>query len=201
MPKVVDHQARRIELAEAVWQVIARDGIAEVSVRAVAAAAGWSTGTLGHYFRSRADLVAFAAELVVERVTERVVARLQDLPTRLTPIERARALLVETMPGDPERFTESSIAFAFLALGLRDPRLAAIQQRHFGGMYDLCRTLVHDLASHGAPLAGSSPDSAARRLHAVVDGLSVHVLAGHLTAEDMATELDAHLATLASSPG
>ncbi|MFC4117007.1 TetR/AcrR family transcriptional regulator [Nonomuraea zeae] len=201
MPKIVDHQARRVELAEAVWQVIAHDGIAEVSVRAVAAAAGWSTGTLGHYFRSRADLVAFAAELVVERVTARVIARMHDLPPQLAPIERARTLLAETMPGDPQRFTESSIAFAFLALGLRDPRLAAIQQWHFGGMYDLCRTLMHDLAAHGAPLAGSPPDSAARRLHAVVDGLSIHVLAGHLTPAEMAAELDAHLATLTSAPG
>ncbi|MFI1989932.1 hypothetical protein [Actinoplanes sp. NPDC020271] len=33
-------------------------------------------------------------------------------------------------------------------------------------------------------------------LHAVVDGLTVHVLAGHLTADQMVGELDAFLAGL-----
>ena len=39
MPRTIDHDARRAELAEAVWRVILHRGIGAVSVRTVAAEA------------------------------------------------------------------------------------------------------------------------------------------------------------------
>ena len=41
----------------------------------------------------------------------------------------------------------------------------------------------------------------AHRLHALVDGLSVHVLAGHLTAGDLVAQLNAYLDELITQPG
>jgi AcrR family transcriptional regulator len=184
VPKVVDHELRRRELAAAVWRVIVRDGIADVSIRSVAAEAGWSSGALRHYFGTRAELLAFACEQVIEQVTERISA--------LRPAGTARAaageILLQTMPVDPPRYTESSIAFAFLALGLGDPELARVQRLHFTSMSELCRRVAGHLTGTDAP---------ARRLHAVVDGLTVHVLAGHLTVAEMVAELDAYLDELA----
>ena len=40
MPKIVDHEARRAELAEAVWRLASRDGLEAVTLRGVAAEAG-----------------------------------------------------------------------------------------------------------------------------------------------------------------
>lgn len=194
MPKIVDHGQRRKELAAAVWQVIARDGVDEVSIRSVAAAAGWSTGSLRHYFATRAELLAFACELVIDQVTERI----QALPTPDDPVQAVRAMLLETMPVDDLRRTEDSIAFSFVALGLSDPELARVQRRHFGSMYELCLQIVEGLAAVGrlAPAPEDHP-TLARRLHAVVDGLTVQTLAGHLTAEEMVAQLDAYLAVIA----
>lgn len=180
MPKVVDHEVRRRELAGAVWRVIVRDGVADVSIRSVAAEAGWSSGALRHYFATRAELLAFACEQVIGQVTERITA--------IRPPVTARDVLLQTMPVDPPRHTEASIAFAFLALGLGDPELARVQRLHFSSMYELCRSVARDL---------TGADAAARRLHAVVDGLTVHVLAGHLPVADMISELDAYLDELA----
>ena len=42
MPKDVDHDARREELLEAVWRVIARDGMERATIRAIAKETGWS---------------------------------------------------------------------------------------------------------------------------------------------------------------
>jgi AcrR family transcriptional regulator len=193
MPKIVDHDRRRRELAAAVWQVIARDGVDAISIRSVAAASGWSSGALRHYFSTRDELLAFACEHVIERVTERIRA----LRPARTPAEAARAILLETMPADERRRTECSIAFAFLALGLGDPRLAEVQRRHFTSMYELCLRLIHELGEHNAlaPTA-HTPETLARHLHAVVDGLTVHALAGHLTAAEMVTHLDTYLTAL-----
>ncbi|SCF21201.1 DNA-binding transcriptional regulator, AcrR family [Micromonospora viridifaciens] len=193
MPKIVDHDQRRRELAAAVWQVIACDGVEGISIRSVAAASGWSSGALRHYFSTRAELLAFACEQVIEQVTERI----QGLRHTGDPVQAVRAILLQTMPVDETRRTEDSIAFAFLALGLGDPELARVQRRHFTGMYELCLRLVQDLAERNAlAQSGQDVETLARRMHAVVDGLTVHALAGHLTAEEIVAQLDAYLADL-----
>ncbi|MEU4560263.1 TetR family transcriptional regulator C-terminal domain-containing protein [Actinoplanes sp. NPDC023936] len=189
MPKVVDHEERRRELAGAVWRVITRDGVAHVSMRTVAAESGWSSGALRHYFATRDELLAFACEQVLTRVTARITA----LRPQGTPQEMVRALLLETMPVDSERHTEASITFAFLALGLGDPALAAVQRKILIGMSELCQNLTRHLLPDASP---QQQLSAARRLNAMVDGLSVHVLAGHLTPAEAVAELDAHLTTV-----
>ncbi|MEV0425733.1 TetR family transcriptional regulator C-terminal domain-containing protein [Micromonospora sp. NPDC050495] len=196
MPKIVDHAERRRELAEAVWQVIAGGGIDSVSTRSVAAASGWSSGALRHYFATRAELLAFACEQVIDQVTERI----ERLPLPADPVAAVRAILLETMPVDERRRIEASIAFSFLALGLGDPALARVQRRHFTAMFEMCRRLVGDLAARGH-LAGEPDrlDTVARRMHAVVDGLTTHVLAGHLGAAEMVAQLDAYLAELTGS--
>ncbi|GAB2598173.1 HTH-type transcriptional regulator PksA [Paractinoplanes abujensis] len=183
MPKIVDHTARRQELAAAVGRVIARDGVADVSIRSVAAESGWSSGALRHYFKTRGELLAFACEQVIDQVTERVERK--QLPDDVW--EAVMAVLLETIPVDEARKAEAEIAFSFLALGLGDPALAAVQKRHFAQMYDLCRQLAHYLTPDG------DAEATARRLHAVVDGLTVHVLAGHLTAEEMQRRLGDYL--------
>ncbi|WP_328851306.1 TetR family transcriptional regulator [Micromonospora globbae] len=193
MPKIVDHAERRRELAEAVWHVIARGGIDSVSTRSVAAASGWSTGALRHYFATRAELLAFACEQVIDQVT----ARIEGLRLPADPVVAVRAILLETMPVDELRRVEATIAFSFLALGLGDPALARVQRRHFSSMFEMCRRLVDGLATHGV-LAGDPDDldTVARRMHAVVDGLTMHVLAGHLSSPEMVAQLDAYLADL-----
>jgi len=198
VPKVVDHEQRRRELAEAVWQVIARDGVDGVSIRSVAHESGWSSGALRHYFSTRAELLAFACEQVIEQVTARITA----LRPPADPVAAVRAILLETMPVDDLRRTEDSIAFSFLALGLGDPELARVQRQHFTSMYGLCLRLVEELSAHGA-LAPSpeDPPTLARRLHAVVDGLTVHALAGHLTSDEMVAQLDAYLTVLTRQTG
>ncbi|NLZ97477.1 MAG: TetR family transcriptional regulator, partial [Micrococcus sp.] len=51
MPKIVDHEQRRRELAQAIWSIIALRGLSAVTLRSVAAEAGVSMGTVQHYFR------------------------------------------------------------------------------------------------------------------------------------------------------
>ena len=193
MPKIVDHERRRQELATAVWQVIAGHGVEGISIRAVAAASGWSSGALRHYFSTRAELLAFACEHVIEQVTERI----QSLRHTGGPVQAVRAILLQTMPMDEMRRTESAIMFAFLALGFGDPQLAEVQRHHFTSMYELCLRLVHDLRELNALApTGDDAETLARRTHAVIDGLTIHALAGHLPTEEMVAQLDAYLAQL-----
>ncbi len=67
MPKVVDGDERRVELANAAIRVIARAGLGAATVREVAAEAGWTTGGLTHYFADKRELLKYTLSVSLER--------------------------------------------------------------------------------------------------------------------------------------
>ena len=183
MPKLVDHAQRREELAAALWRLVMREGIDAASVRRVADEAGWSAGALRHYFESRSELLAFAMELVMRRVAQRV--------GELGPDPAPRALLHQALPLDPERRAEMQVWLAFTMQALVDPALRDLRDRAHAELRGLCRRAVEP---RGA--------AAAERLHALVDGLALHaVLAPSVTTPQRQVELlDAHLAREGAVP-
>jgi AcrR family transcriptional regulator len=72
VPKIVDHDAQRIRFAEATMNLIARHGLEGVTMRAVAAEAGLSYGSLFHYFESKDDLLMHAVRHLMSLQTRRV---------------------------------------------------------------------------------------------------------------------------------
>jgi AcrR family transcriptional regulator len=60
MPKIVDHDVQREKFAEAAMSLIAQQGLEGVTMRAVAAEAGLSYGSLFHYFSSKDELLMHA---------------------------------------------------------------------------------------------------------------------------------------------
>lgn len=71
MPKIVDHQQQRETFAEAAMRLIARNGLEGVTMRAVAAEAGLSYGSLFHYFDSKDALLKHAVRTSLGRQTRR----------------------------------------------------------------------------------------------------------------------------------
>jgi AcrR family transcriptional regulator len=166
MPKIVDHEQRRRELAEAVWRVIRRHGVDGASVRTVAQEAGWSAGALRHYFGTQSELLGFAIELAAERIRERVDAlELADDPRRAV-----EQLLSELLPLDDERRSEAEVWLAFTARSLIDPQL---QVRHAEIDDELRAACVRAVEMLGLP-PGRRRGLEAERLHALLDGLALH---------------------------
>jgi AcrR family transcriptional regulator len=155
MPKVVDHEARRRELAAAVWRVIAGRGPEAVTIRDVAAEAGWSSGALRHYLPTRDDLLVFAFRLAGERATERI---------RAAGDVRVERILEHAMPLDEERRQEALIWFAFVGLAPTHPTLAAELDRAYRDVIDRLAARVGDRERAAA-------------LFAAVDGIAVQALA------------------------
>jgi AcrR family transcriptional regulator len=179
MPKQVDHDQRREELAAAVWRLIMREGVEAASIRRVADEAGWSTGSLRHYFATQSDLLSFAMELVTRRVTE----RLETLPRTGTPQQRALAVLSQVLPLDPERHAEMQVWLAFTTRAFVDPALRPRRDQAHAMLRRLCRQIT-------VALGARAPALAAERLHALVDGLALHaVLAPGTTTPDRQREI------------
>ncbi|HKA82343.1 MAG TPA: TetR family transcriptional regulator C-terminal domain-containing protein [Acidimicrobiales bacterium] len=188
MPKIVDHDARRAELARAVWAVARREGIEHASVRTVAAEAGCSAGSLRHYFPNQSDLLAFALQVVVDRIR----SRLAGIDRDREPRRAARHVLHELLPLDDERRAENEVWLAFTARALVDPSLREIQAEVDQA---LRRTWI-DIAQ---ALGVDRPRLEGERLHALVDGLCVHAALNgdRLPAARIRAVIDHHLGTLA----
>jgi AcrR family transcriptional regulator len=163
----VDHDVRRAELAAALWRLVLRDGIEAASIRRVAAEAGWSTGSLRHYFETHAELLAFAMELVIERIRARVAA----LPRSADRRELAGRLLREVLPLDAERHAEMQVWLAFTTRSFVESNLRALRDRAHIGLRSFCAA--------AADLLRVPPRARAReaeRLHAFIDGLALHAV-------------------------
>ncbi|WP_432503139.1 TetR/AcrR family transcriptional regulator [Kineococcus arenarius] len=194
MPKLIDHAAREVQIAEAAWRVAVRDGVRAVSVRSVATEAGLATASLRRAFPTQNALLAYCLELAGRRVRERTAAAAAGL----APREAARAVLRQLLPLDAERRLEMEVFLLIGALALTDADLRPGYDAAHAELAVGCRGIVLALEQVGQARAGLDPDMEAARLHALVDGLALHLLRlpeGEDTAWAEAV-LDAHLDSL-----
>ncbi len=96
-PKVADtaHE-RRTHIIEATAALMAREGLAGISVRSVAEHAGCSRGLVEHYFKSKAELLGAADRWVNESYLARVENAVGDLHGLAALDARLRNLLPYT---------------------------------------------------------------------------------------------------------
>ena len=127
MPKIVDWDARRDEILSATWRVIARDGIARATIRAIAREAGCSRGILAHYFDDKADILGSALVMSHRRVMTRMEARAAGL----TGLAALRVIMLEALPLDSERDLEAQIEISFWGRALGNPGLRRLQHAEF----------------------------------------------------------------------
>ena len=135
MPKIVDWDARRDEILAATWRVIARDGIARATIRAIAREADCSRGILAHYFDDKADILGSA--LVLSH--RRVVARMEARAAGLTGLAALRVIMLEALPLDSERDLEAQIEISFWGRALGNPALRRLQHAEFDRFTDRLR--------------------------------------------------------------
>ena len=195
MPKVVDHEERRGELAAAVWRLASSEGLEAVTVRRVAEEAGWSTGALVHYFSDKEELLLFAFRTVADRVGRRLAAAKERTSA---PLELARAQLVEGLPLDREREAEVRVWFAFLGLALTRPALARAQRLTYRVWRERVADLLLEAQRRGEVRADVDCTAAAAALVAVVDGLAIQATfePRALSTRRQAEVVDGHLDAL-----
>jgi AcrR family transcriptional regulator len=196
VPKIVDHEQRRRELAEALWRVIAASGPAAVSIRSVAAEAGWSPGALRHYFQTREELLVFAMNLSEDRATERIRGLSARQPADMPLTDRVAEYAEQLLPLDETRRAEYRAWESARILGEHDKDRAQrwnLQRR-------LYRQLVASLV--GTPVGDPFQPHAdpwveewAGYLHTQVDGLSLELMVtpGMLDADDARRRLRSFL--------
>lgn len=196
----MDHDRRRRELADAACVVVARAGVDGASLRLVAEQAGWSIGSMRHYFQTRNDLLAFALRRVGERIEQRITLLTPDA----TPLAHLRAVVVELLPLDAPRREESLVWLAFTARAAVDAGLAPRAEAVWLQIHDPLAAHVNAAIDHGQLPDHLDPAQEASRLQALMDGLVIHLLTvpGTTSAEHALALIDDHLNALqAAVPG
>jgi|SRR5579884_3803172 len=172
MPKEVDHDERREELLEAVWRVIARDGIEGTTMRGIARETGWSTGVLAHYFADKGDIIGSALRLAYERIAARWDRKLQGL----TGVRALYELTLDNLPLDDERELETKLLMNYWGVVMRGQDGTPHPQRRGPLLIDLLTRLVNEGQAAGEIRVDEAPEDIAERLLALIDGFSLHAL-------------------------
>jgi AcrR family transcriptional regulator len=134
MPKIVDHAARRDEIALVACRVVATYGFENATVVRIAREAGYTTGMIAHYFDSKQEIILAALRIVLRRMDERLASPAAHDATLLE-------LLSESLPLDAQRSTEAAFWTAFWGQMSTDKRLKRINawvHREYMRLYTRC---------------------------------------------------------------
>jgi TetR/AcrR family transcriptional regulator, transcriptional repressor of bet genes len=135
MPKIVDHEQRREEIALVACRVVARHGFEQATIVRIAREAGYTTGMVAHYFDTKQDIVIAALRLILRRIEERLTPSEADGPAELLTV------LTESLPVDETRYNECAFWIAFWGQVPTDKRLKRINgwlHREYLRLFERC---------------------------------------------------------------
>jgi AcrR family transcriptional regulator len=157
----VSEETRREDILRAAYDVAVRQGLEALTLRAVAARATVSHGTVLFHFKRKSELVASLLDRVLYATT---VLRIPDVVAQVTrPSERMHALLraeMDRLSTDPRHFR---LFLDYWTIGVRN---ATIRQR-IRIMLEEYRGAFKDLAD--AVVAGERDSSTNRAVKATTD--------------------------------
>ncbi|MDJ0681896.1 MAG: TetR/AcrR family transcriptional regulator [Xenococcaceae cyanobacterium MO_167.B52] len=129
----MSQQDRRIEVSEAAWRVIVREGLDRTSIRAIARELDCTTGVVTHYFRDKQELILFA----LNQVTENLKQAMQKVAEKPLSIERLVEMLCTFSPLDIKRQEILKVWVAFLGYAVGRESLMVEHQTSAGQLREV----------------------------------------------------------------
>ena len=171
MPKIVDHDKRRDEIALAACRVVAEGGFDQATSVRIAREAGYTTGMVAHYFDTKQDIIIAALRLMLRRIDERLQRNSEGERPELL------ALLMEMLPVDEERYIECAFWIAFWGQVTADKRLKRINtwvHREYQRLYQRCLSRAWPEWSRWS---AEVRDSVLRSVSTFINGLTASTVA------------------------
>ncbi len=172
MPKIVDHEARRLEISAVTAALIARGGLEAATIREIAQASGYSKGVVEHYFENKEELITGALDWANRRYRRRVEKATEGLSGMASLKKRIEA----TLPMDKAIRDEWKVRLVFWSMAAIQVDLRKRQERRFQeavGFFELDILLaisMGEIDDHGDSAA------VARRLVNMTTGISTAAL-------------------------
>ncbi|HZG92631.1 MAG TPA: TetR/AcrR family transcriptional regulator [Pseudonocardia sp.] len=194
MPKIVDHDARRKEIIEAVWSLISSRGFGSVTMRELAAEAGYANGALARYFPDKDAVLRAAFRRAFDATNERARAAIGDRGG-LTAL---RSLVLEIMPLDEVRRREARVVIGFWDHAAGDPDLVEFFDTAMAQWRGQVQMYLRQARATGEIPVGRPDDLVIDTLLALTMGLQINALfmPGHTTPERQLALLEDFLSAL-----
>lgn len=199
MPKIVDHDKRRVELVEATWRIIAKRGIEGATMREIAMEAGFANGALKPYFPTKDDLLTFAFAHVFNLTN----VRMDTSTASRRGLSALRSYCHEILPLDAERLNEARIAIAFWQRALTDPAKAALHDSSMEQWRESLFDKLREARDLGELKEGLNDDD-------IVGGIMTFALGAQITAtltpehhspDQLRSQLETYISAIASEKG
>lgn len=195
VPKIVDHDERRLELVDATWRIIARLGIEGATMREIALEAGFANGALKPYFPTKDTLLEFAFGHVFNRTNQRIAAVVEGE----SGLSALRAFCLEVLPLDEERINEARIVIPFWQKAVNDPQKAEIHQQSMDEWLAAIRQYLGEARDAGDVNTAVDDDTLASQLLNMLLGAQIGaaLATGPGAGPGLADQLEGFLALLA----
>lgn len=164
MPKIVDHEQRRTQIAKAAARIIAERGIDSVTMVAIGEAAGVTTGAVTHYFEDK-DQVILAALRWADGAMQRRAARAFE------EHEDVVSIALAALPSDRESRIEWLVWTVFSDRATRDATLMAEQRRRDRAWQQLAESVLGELCAQGLVRPDIDLETEASLAVALIDGI------------------------------
>ena len=87
MPKIIDHDSKKLEIGNVILTYIAQHGVSDLTIRKLSKFGGFSTGVLSHYFADKQEMLNWACDIHIQQIESRIVQKIQQRPSALEQIE------------------------------------------------------------------------------------------------------------------
>lgn len=170
--KIVDHDKRRREMAEAAARVIAAEGIESLTTRRLAKELGCSLGVLAHYFPNKEEIVLaafqWADDCIIERINKAAKGRLA--------LDQFKPLLLQVLPLNKQSDLEWRVRAQLNTYALTHKRLMKKHRDELRKGYLLAADLIRQLQAVGQIRDDIDADETAATVVDIVTGLAMNLL-------------------------
>ncbi|MGQ4615819.1 TetR family transcriptional regulator [Nocardia sp. R7R-8] len=180
VPRLVDHEARRRQITDAVRRVIVSGGLEAVTFQTVAAEAGMSIRLVQYYFGTKREFLLATHRSVMADAGARFTRRWTTLGEDAGPRAMIHALLTELLPLDEQRREETIVLGTFGWAAVTGQSITA--EETFAAPRALTTIVAGQIER--ARGADASPERDAALITATIGGLAQGMLQGYGTPEE-----------------
>lgn len=194
MPKIVDHEERRAHIADAVTQIIVRDGFDRVTMRGIAAEAGYAHGAIARYFPDKQSLLTAAFLQVFNASHERIITRVGSL----RGLAALRILSRELLPFEDIGADKSRLVLSFWDRAAQDAGLWDVHDANITRRRGLIRRFIEEARADGELHSDVDTEEAVNRVSVYNAGwqMLAVLVPDAASDDDLSSSLDAMIAGL-----
>lgn len=178
MPKIVNPQKRKEEIAQAVFTILYSEGLQGVTLARIAEHTGLAIGSIRHYFPNHKLLIESAISVLIHHIDTRIQSHYSQLATDSVTSHEERLyttvrVIEELLPFDDQRRKEAVLWLRIINESIHNPLYQPYAKKLVSGMRGVISQILSNALEY--PI-DSRADVEIERLASLVDGLTIDML-------------------------